>query len=70
MFFSTFHLNIRSLSRNYDIFIHYLSLLKHQFFIIALSETWLNENCREMFKLPKYNSYKFKNWDDLALKYN
>ncbi len=53
--FSTFHLNIRSLSRNYDNFIHYLSLLKHQFSIIALSETWLNENSREMFKLFKYN---------------
>lgn len=33
--FSTFHLNIRSLSNNYDKFIHDLCLLKHDFSIIA-----------------------------------
>lgn len=54
--FSTFHLNIRSLSRNSDKFIHYLSSLKHDFSIIALSETWLTEDSKENFKIPKYNS--------------
>lgn len=57
--FSTFHLNIRSLPCNYDKFIHYLSLLKHNFSVIALSETWLTEDSREIFKLPNYNSVHY-----------
>ena len=52
--FSTFHLNIRSLSSNYDTFFHYLSSLKHDFSVIALSES-----TKEMFKLPKYNSVHY-----------
>lgn len=47
--FSTFHLNIRSLPSNYDKFIHYLSSLKHDFSVIALSETWLTEASREIY---------------------
>ena len=39
-----FHLNIRSLAYNGDDLICYLSLLKQQFDVICLSETWLNEN--------------------------
>lgn len=54
--FFTFHLNIRSLSSNYDNFIHYLSQLKHEFSVTALSETWLTENSKKMFKLLNYNS--------------
>lgn len=54
--FSTFHLNIRSLPSNYDNFIHYLSSLRHNFSVIALSETWLTEDSKEMFKIPKYKS--------------
>ena len=57
--FSTFHLNIRSLSSNYEKFIHYLSSLKHHFSVIALSETWLTEDSRDHFKLPKYNSVHY-----------
>jgi len=57
--FSTFHLNIRSLPCNYDKFIHYLSSLKHNFSVIALSETWLIEDSREIFKLPNYNSVHY-----------
>lgn len=53
--FSTFHLNIRSLPSNYDKFIHYLSSLKHDFSVIALSETWQTEASREIYKLPNYN---------------
>lgn len=54
--FSAFHLNIRSLTSNYDKFIHYLSLFNHKFSVLALSETWLTEITREMFKVPKYNA--------------
>lgn len=57
--FSTFHLNIRSLSSNYDNFIHYLSQLKHDFLVTPLSETWLTENSKETFKLPNYNSVHY-----------
>ena len=35
---------------------HYPSSLKHDFSVIALSETWLTEDSRHIFKLPKYNS--------------
>lgn len=54
--FSSFHLNIRSLSCNYDNFFHYLSSLKHDFSVIALTETWLTQDIKEMFRLPNYNS--------------
>jgi len=57
--FSTFYLNIRSLSSSYNKFIHYLCLLKHDFSIIALSETWLTEASKDMFKLPKYNAVHY-----------
>lgn len=59
--FSNFHLNIRSLSNNFDKFIHYLYLLKHDFFffIIALSETWLTEASKDIFKIPKYNAVHY-----------
>lgn len=53
--FSTFHLNIRSLSCNFDKLVHYLSLLKHNFSVIAITETWLTDNSKEMFKLSNYN---------------
>lgn len=54
--FSTFHLNTRSLSNKYDKFVHYLSSLKHEFSVIALSETWLTEDTKDYFKLPNYNA--------------
>lgn len=53
--FCTFHLNIISLSSNYDKFIHNLSAFKHDFSVIALSETLPTEDSREIFKLPKYS---------------
>ena len=54
--FSSFHLNIRSLPCNYDSFLHYLSSLKHDFSVMALTETWLTEDSKEIYKLPNYNS--------------
>lgn len=35
---------IRSIVKNYDKLIHYLSTLNNQFSVIAISETWLSEN--------------------------
>ena len=41
--FSLFHLNIRSLQRNFNNLINLLSLLDINFTLIGVSETWLNE---------------------------
>ena len=58
--FSLLHMNIRSLSKNYDQLIVYLSCLKHRFSIIDLSETWTNENNQSLFPIPGYKCL-FKN---------
>lgn len=52
---SLLHLNIRSLPSNYDKIIHYLSSLKHNLSVIALLETWLTKDPREIFRLTKYD---------------
>lgn len=51
-FFSTCHLNIRSLSKNYDEFTNYISSFNDQFTIIALSETWLTESTEMLLDIP------------------
>ena len=38
------HTNIRSVAKNMNKLDMYLNNLKHEFPIIGLSETWLNEN--------------------------
>lgn len=52
--FSTIHLNIRSLPKNNDQFMHLLSTLRHEFSIIALTETWLSDECVELYNIPQY----------------
>lgn len=56
--FSVFHLNIRSLPKNYDQLVNLLSTLNHTFSVIGLSESWLTENSKEsgLYELPSYNS--------------
>lgn len=54
--FSTLHLNIRSLPKNYDNFYHYLSSLNHVFSIIALTETWLTEDINSLFEIAGYSA--------------
>lgn len=56
MFFFTFHLNIQSLSKQYDEFLHFLYSLKYTFTVIALTESWLNNNMYDFFKLTNYQS--------------
>ena len=51
------HLNIRSLPRNGDTFIAYLDILKLQFDIICLSETWMNQNREIENQFPDYNQF-------------
>ena len=53
--FSIIHTNIRSFNRNALEFNSLLSSIDHQFSLICLSETWLNEsNCQ----LAQWNNYK------------
>ena len=54
--FSTFHLNIRSLPKNYDCLKLYLSTLSHSFSVLAFSETWLNDDFVSLYPLSNYNS--------------
>lgn len=51
---SFLHINIRSLSRNFDSFSNFWGNIDHTFSFIALSETWLK--CSEdAFEMPGYN---------------
>ena len=55
---SIIHLNCRSLVANFDTVCNFLQTLNCKFDIIALSETWFNENtCNEIFSLNGYNLY-------------
>ena len=38
--FSVYHINIRSLNKNFDKLLEFLSIMKNEFDIIAISETW------------------------------
>lgn len=49
---SLLHCNIRSLNKNYDLLISFLTRQKVQYDIIALSETWLKD--KEFINLPNY----------------
>lgn len=51
--FSTFHLNIRSLSKNYDMFCHFL------FSAIAFSETWLTSESAFLYDIPNYHGLHY-----------
>ena len=45
------HLNIRSISNEFDSFKHLLNSLNKPFQVIGLTETWLNDITKEDFKL-------------------
>ena len=51
------HLNIRSAKKNLNQFESYLSLLEHNFTVIGLSETWLDEDNCDLFNM---NGYTFE----------
>ena len=53
---SLMHLNIRSIPKNIDKLSNYLTLIDLQFSIIALSETWLNNETSDIYELPEYRS--------------
>ena len=53
---SLFHLNIRSLSKNFEDLKFFLSQLCYQFSVICLSETWCKEDMKKnsVYQLPNY----------------
>ena len=61
---SMIHTNIRSVAKNMNKFDSYLNNLKHEFPIIALSETWLTENNCDRYGIDGYNAeHNFRpNW--------
>jgi hypothetical protein len=59
---SMFHSNIRSANKNANNLSIQLNKLNHQFDIITLSETWLNEHNTEINGFPEYNHiYNLRN---------
>ena len=52
--FSLLHLNIRSLSKNFDKFKCLLDSINYRFSIIAISETWLTSSPHSYYYLPGY----------------
>ena len=52
--FSIFHLNIRSMTKNLHNLLDYLNNLDMKFAIICMSETWLNDNNRDLHSLNSY----------------
>ena len=56
--FSVYHINIRSLNKNFDKLLEFLSIMKNEFDIIAISETWCNDdiiNINSLYQIPNYN---------------
>ncbi|KAJ8044616.1 RNA-directed DNA polymerase from mobile element jockey [Holothuria leucospilota] len=53
--FDLFHLNCRSLNRNLDKTVDYLSLLNHNFSVIGFTETWLTDNISPLIRLDNYS---------------
>ena len=53
-FLSLCHVNIRSARKNLGAFENYLNILKHEFTVKALTETWLNDNDCDLYGLSGY----------------
>ena len=45
------HVNIKSARKNLGAFENYLNILKHEFTVIGLTETWLNDNDFDLYGL-------------------
>ena len=56
--FSLLHVNVRSLSKNYDDLSALLSILPNfNFQIIGVTETWLHSDSPPIFNLDNYDPY-------------
>jgi hypothetical protein len=54
--FSVYHTNIRSIPKNFDSLQHYLSLLSHEFSVVAITESWLTESTYSLYNLNGYST--------------
>jgi hypothetical protein len=54
-YFSLLHLNIRSVSKNFDSFKHLLNSQGKPIKVIGLTETWLNDTNNDNFNIEKYD---------------
>ena len=54
--FSLCHVNIRSIRKNLSELESYLEVLDHEFSIIGLTETWLNDSSCEIYGINGYNT--------------
>ena len=55
--FSVYHINIRSLNKNFDELLKFLSIMKNEFDIIAISEMWCSDNNIDinlLYQIPNY----------------
>ena len=53
--FSILHIDARSLVQNYDETCNLIRRLHHKFSIIAITETWTDENSEELMDIDGYN---------------
>lgn len=57
-FFSTFHLNICSMSKNHDGLKTFLSTLTYPFSALVFSETWMTDDLLSLYPLPNYTAFQ------------
>ena len=55
--FSIIHFNARSLNANFDAITEYLGALQIKFHIIAISETWVDENSKHNYTIDNYQMF-------------
>lgn len=55
--FSSIHFNCRSLRKNYGGIFDYIDTLSHNFDVVGLTETWINENEDISIFIPKKYSF-------------
>ena len=72
---STFHLNASSFGHNFDDIIMLLDSIEIKFNIIVISETWLQEYNKDLYKIENYNAChitrrgEYSNTDTLYIPY-
>lgn len=55
--FRIFHLNIRSIRKNFDEFLVYLSSQSYKYNIIVLTEVWIKDGEQSKFSIPGFNLF-------------
>lgn len=65
---SAFHLNIRSMQKHFNELHCLLTVLKHNFYFIGLSEIWLTTTSANIFSLPGYHTFHHHRVESLNTK--